>query len=298
MGSDSERVAGVELGGTKTIVALGSGGHIVASETIPTGDPDATLGAANAILTRWAATQPVRALGIASFGPVALDRGSPRFGQTLATPKPGWDGVDLPAALTRGLTLPWALDTDVNAAAMAEHRWGAAAGLDSFWYVTIGTGVGGGLLIDGKPLHGALHPEIGHMRLRRKQGDAFAGHCRFHGDCIEGLVSGPALAARFGEPIEGVGDDDPRWHAVAADLSELAAALLLTTSPRAILFGGTVGLRRAALLPLVRRLAVDRLAGYLPFVSAATMTEIIRPAGLGTDAGPLGAIALATTALR
>lgn len=298
MSSDSELVAGVELGGTKTIVALGSGSRVVASETIPTGTPAATLDAANAILVRWATTQPVRALGIAAFGPVALDPGSPRFGQTLATPKQGWDGVDLPAALTRGLTLPWALDTDVNAAAMAEHRWGAATGLDAFWYVTIGTGVGGGLLIDGKPLHGALHPEVGHMRLRRVPGDAFAGHCPFHGDCIEGLVSGPALAARFGEPVEGVGEDDPRWHDVADDLAELAAALLLATSPRAILFGGTVSLRRPSLMPLLRQTAAGRLAGYLPFVSAATVDEIIRPAGLGADAGPLGAIALAASALR
>ncbi len=298
MSTDSELVAGVELGGTKTIVSLGAGNRIVASESIPTGDPAGTLAAANAILARWAAAQPVRALGIAAFGPVALDPGSPRFGQTLATPKPGWDGVDLPAALTAGPTLPWVLDTDVNAAAMAEHRWGAAVGLDAFWYITIGTGVGGGLLIDGRPLHGALHPEIGHMRLRRAAGDGFAGHCPFHGDCVEGLVSGPALAARFGEPVAQVGDDDPRWSDVAADLSELVATLLLATAPRAILFGGTVSLRRAFLLTMVRRMTVERLASYLPFVAADSIDTVVRPAGLGTEAGPLGAIALAQSARR
>lgn len=296
MSTDSELFAGVELGGTKTIVSLGAGRRIVASVSMPTGDPAGTLAAANTLLMRWAAEHRVRALGIAAFGPVVLDPGSPHFGQTLATPKPGWDGVDLPAALTHGLSLPWALDTDVNAAAMAEYRWGAASGLDAVWYVTIGTGVGGGLLVDGKPLHGAMHPEIGHMRLRRAAGDGFAGHCPFHGDCIEGLVSGPALTARFAVPVEQVGDDDPRWHHVAADLSELAATLLLATSARAILFGGTVSLRRAFLLPMVRRMAVERLAGYLPFASAGTMASIIRPAGLGPEAGPLGGIALAETA--
>ncbi len=297
MSTDSGLFAGVELGGTKTIVSLGSGGRILASESMSTTGPAETLAAASAILARWAAAHTVRAVGIAAFGPVALDRGSPRFGRTLATPKAGWDNVDLAGALTEGLALPWALDTDVNAAALAEHRWGAAVGLDAFWYVTIGTGVGGGLLVDGRPLHGAMHPEIGHMRLRRAESDAFAGHCPFHGDCIEGLVAGPALAARFGQPVEAVGDDDPRWGLVVADLSELAATLLLTTSARAILFGGTVSLRRAFLLPMIRRMTVERLAGYLPFATAETMASIVRPAGLGTDAGPLGAIALAETAV-
>lgn len=297
MSSESALFAGVELGGSKTIVSLGAGDRIVTSESLPTGGPSETLAAANAILVRWASAQPLRALGIAAFGPVALDPRSPRFGRTLATPKPGWDDIDIPAALTGGLTLPWALDTDVNAAAMAEHRWGAARDLNAFWYITIGTGVGGGLLIGEQPLHGAMHPEIGHVRLRRAAGDSFAGRCPFHGDCIEGLVSGPALAARFDRPIEEIGDDDPRWSDVAADLSELAATLLLTTSAQALLFGGTVSLRRAFLLPMVRRMALDRLAGYLPFASAEAMPSIIRPAGLGTQAGPLGAIALALSAV-
>lgn len=298
MSTDSDLFAGVELGGTKTILSLGTGSRIVASQTIPTGAPAATLAAANAVLRDWAGAHPVRALGIAAFGPVALDPGSPWFGRTLATPKAGWDGVDLPAALTKGLALPWALDTDVNAAAMAEHLWGAAIGLDAFWYVTIGTGVGGGLLIDGRPVHGALHPEIGHMRLRRGAGDGFAGHCPFHGDCVEGLVSGPALAARFGGPVEDIADGDPRWADVASDLAELSTALLLATSARAILFGGTVSLRRDFLLPTVRRMILERLSSYLPFVSTDTIDTIIRPAGLGAEAGPLGAIALARSARR
>lgn len=290
------RYAGIELGGTKAIAVLAQGDAIVERHSIATGEPVATLTALRVILDGWAVSAPLAGLGIASFGPIQLDPAHPQFGQILATPKPGWTGARVAAILGEGLGCPVAIDTDVNGAALAEYRWGAAQGCDSLCYLTIGTGLGGGLLIGGQPVHGAMHPEIGHIRLRRVAGDTFSGNCPFHGDCIEGLVSGPALAARFGMDPATAPDDHPIWHHVAADIAELCCAILLTTSARRILFGGSVALSRAFILPWVREIVVAQLESYLPFVTSEAAGEIIQPAGLGTDAGPLGAIALAQAA--
>ncbi|MCR5872521.1 MULTISPECIES: ROK family protein [unclassified Sphingomonas] len=296
--SDAPRYAGIELGGTKAIAVLTQGDAIVERHSVATGEPIATLGALRAILDGWAAAAPLAGLGIASFGPIQLDPRDPRLGQILATPKPGWTGAPVAALLSEGLACPMVIDTDVNGAALAEYRWGAAVGCDSLCYLTIGTGLGGGLLIGGKPVHGAMHPEIGHIRLRRVAGDLFPGACDFHGDCVEGLVSGPALAARFGMDPATASDGDPIWRHVAADIAELCCAILLTTSARRILFGGSVALSRAFILPWVREIVVAQLESYLPFVTTEAVGEIIQPAGLGTDAGPLGAIALAQAASR
>lgn len=290
-------LAGVELGGTKTIILLAEDDAIVARETIPTGSPLETLTQARETLLDWHTQAPLRALGIASFGPLQLDHHAADFGHMHATPKPGWSGVDIAGQLTAGLPCPWTIDTDVNGGALAEHIWGAGGGHNSFWYITIGTGVGGGLLIDGKPVHGAMHPEIGHIRTRRQPGDAFPGHCPFHGDCIEGLVSGPALAARFGTRADLIPDDDPRWDDVAADLAELVGTLLLTTAASAVLLGGSVALNRPLLLPTIHRKLLTHLAGYLPTVDEQSVKHILALAALGEDAGPLGAIALARLAL-
>lgn len=292
------RLAGIELGGTKSIAVLAEGGRIVACESTPTGSPESTLSALSEILRGWDSEGKLEALGIAAFGPLQLDSRLPGFGAVLATPKPGWSGADVAAQLARGLDCSWRIDTDVNGAALAEYRWGAAQGCESVCYVTIGTGVGGGVLLGGRPVHGAMHPEIGHLRLRRAPGDAFAGTCPFHGDCVEGLVSGPALAARFGMPADDIPDDHPLWEHVAADLAELVCALLLTNSPQRILFGGSVSLARERLLALAGKTAVARLGGYLPFMTEARAPHIVRLAGLGDQAGPLGAVALALDALH
>lgn len=284
----------MELGGTKSLAVLARDHHIIERRVVPTTTPLETIGALSGHLRDWG-TAPA-GLGIASFGPLRVDPNAPDFGTMLPTPKPGWAGAPIAALLTGNAACPWRLDTDVNAAALAECLWGAGQDCSSVCYVTIGTGVGGGLVIDGKPVHGSMHPEIGHLRLRRAEGDTFAGACPFHGDCIEGLVSGPALRQRLGvEPAE-VSADDPRWRHVAWDLAELASAVLLTTSADRVLIGGGVGIARSALLPLVRRLALERLGGYLPFFDATTADEIIRSPALGSDAGPLGAIALARAA--
>ena len=290
------RFAGIELGGTKSTAVLAEGHRIIRSSTFPTADPRSTLNRLHEQLARWHGERPLAAIGIASFGPLQLRANDPAFGQMLATPKPGWRGAAVAAELTSGLVCPWQIDTDVNAAALAEYLWGSATGCQSVCYITIGTGVGGGLVVGGQTVHGAMHPEIGHLRLRRRNGDPFAGTCPFHGDCVEGLVSGPALAARFGMAADTIPDDDPRWHDVAADMAELVTTLLLTTSAERILFGGSVSLARAFLLPLVRDIAIEKVGSYLPFLDPQRAIEIIALAGLGADAGPLGAIALAHAA--
>ena len=290
------RLAGIELGGTKSIAVLAEGDRIIAQEARPTTSPERTLAALNEVLRGWDRDAKLDALGIASFGPLQLAPDRPNFATILETPKAGWSQAPVAAALVEGLSCPWRIDTDVNGAALAEYRWGAGRGCESACYITIGTGVGGGLLIAGRPVHGAMHPEIGHLRLRRVPGDGFAGICPFHGDCIEGLISGPALSARFGVPAEEIPDDDPLWANVVADLSELAGVLLLTHSAERILFGGSVALSREFLLSDVRKAVVAHLGSYLPFLNAATASQVIQVAQLGTRAGPLGAIALALEA--
>lgn len=291
--SGSARLAGIELGGTKAIAVLSDGKSILAHHQIATRGPERTLDELNAILRGWDEAAGLTAMGIATFGPVQLNPSRPAYGHMLDTPKTGWSGADIAGELIRGLACPWRLDTDVNAAALAEWRSGAAQGCNSVAYITVGTGVGGGLVINGQPVHGAMHPEVGHLRLRRVTGDAFPGACRFHGDCIEGLVSGPALARRFGMEAPDVADDHSGWVNVAADLGELAAAILLTTSAERIVMGGSVALGRSFLFAHIRQGALGALNGYLPHVDELTIADVVVPAALGASAGPLGAIELA-----
>ncbi|HUD93033.1 ROK family protein [Sphingobium sp.] len=294
-------LAGVELGGTKMFVLRARGRQIFQRETVATTSPADTLGAAASILKDWWAEEPFAALGIASFGPIRLDRSALDFGQMLPTPKPGWSGADIFGTLTHDLPCPALIDTDVNGAALAELRWGAGAetspSSNCLCYLTIGTGLGGGFALEGRPLHGAMHPEVGHIRIRRAPGDDFEGVCPFHGDCIEGLVSGPALARRFGVPGDRIAADDPRWDHVAHDIAQLVSTLLLMTAARQVLIGGGVGIGRAALLERVRSRVVEQLNGYLPFVTTDSIASIVRPPALGDQAGPLGAIALALDVL-
>ena len=295
------RIAGIELGGTKCIAVLGdSEGRSIAERVcIPTTTPEETLGLLSECLKDWGGKYGLAALGVASFGPIGLKAtNGMEPGVMLPTPKPGWTGARILAGLSVPLGCTAMIDTDVNGAAMAEYEQGAGRGCDVLCYITIGTGVGGGLVIRGRPVHGALHPEIGHLRLRRFDLDEFGGTCPFHGDCIEGLVSGPALAARFGSDPATFSDNDPRWDHVASDIAELAAAILLTVSAQKILVGGGVGIARPQLLRTAGRFLVDRYGPYLPFLRQDTVSEILRPAGLGDEAGPLGALALARLAMN
>lgn len=295
-------LAGVELGGTKVFVLRARGRNILDRDMIPTTTPAETLGRAVEILEGWNRQEPFAAMGIGSFGPLCLDRHAPDFGIMLPTPKPGWAGADIFGALAGPFDCPAVIDTDVNGAALAELRWGAGAQgevpSDSLCYITIGTGVGGGFAFNGRTVHGAMHPEIGHIRVPRAPGDAFAGSCPFHGDCIEGLVSGPALARRFGVPGHEIDPADPRWDDVANDIAHLVSTILLGTAARQILIGGGVGMGRTDLLDRVRAKVVAQLGGYLPHVSSDTVGRIVTAPLLGDQAGPLGAVALAMDALE
>ncbi|MFN3312401.1 MAG: ROK family protein [Hyphomonas sp.] len=290
-------IAGVELGGTKSIALIAKGTQILDQVSIPTTTPDETLARLCEHLERWYQAEAFEALGIASFGPLQLLRSDANFGAMLPTPKPNWTGAQVAATLTAPFNCPWTIDTDVNGAALAEYRWGAGAGCNSVCYITIGTGLGGGLVINGEPVHGAMHPELGHIRIRRAAGDVFPGACPCHSDCIEGLVSGPALTKRFGMPASAVEDTHPAWDHVADDLSELICIILLTVSAQRILIGGGVSGARPFLLSMVRERVIGRLGGYLPFANAGTIDEIIKAPALGDRAGPLGAVALAFSAL-
>jgi len=284
--SGDHLLAGVELGGTKTIAVLSRGGDLIDRLRVATTTPAETLGAIAKRLAEW---QPA-ALGIASFGPVAIRRDDPRYGQILATPKPGWQGTDLIAVLAP--SLPVALTTDVIAAALAEGQAGAAIGLSDFVYVTIGTGIGMGIVSHGRPLTGRLHPEAGHLLVPRIPGDAFPGTCAFHRDCLEGLASGPAISARTGQEGDAIADDHPAWRFVIDALAEGFANLRLTLACQRIVIGGGVAVARPWLAAAVQARMDEILAGYLPGPSAVV------PAALGADAGPRGALLLAAAALN
>ncbi|WP_404480243.1 ROK family protein [Novosphingobium sp. BL-52-GroH] len=292
------KLAGIELGGTKTVVVLGQPGRIDERMEFPTTDPTATLDRAIEAIRGWRDDKPVDAVGIASFGPVRVSREAADHGFMLDTPKPGWSGAAVAGPVHAALCCPVAIDTDVNGAALAEHRFGAAQGCESMVYLTIGTGIGGGILIAGEPAHGLLHPEIGHVRLRRAAGDRFEGGCAFHGDCIEGLVAGPGLAARLGTHPSRVDPDDPAWQPVAQDLAELFAMLILTVSPQRIVVGGGVSNRQPHLLPMAIARVPALLGGYLRECTRERLARLIVAPLLGDDAGPMGALVLAARALE
>lgn len=295
--SDQPHVAAIELGGTKCIAAIARGRTILAREHWPTGAPDETLPAILDWIARMAGGEPLAAIGIAAFGPLVLDPDHVDFGRIGSTPKPHWSGYDLRGQVAVRFDMPIGFDTDVAGAALAEGRWGASQGCDTHVYVTIGTGVGAGIVVNGRLLHGAAHPEVGHIRVRRDPADPFAGACPFHGDCLEGLVSGPAIARRAGKPAEQLAPDDPLWDWIAAEIGELVTTLVLTVPPQRFVIGGGVGGARGDLIAKVRAAATRQLAGYGPGSDAAAIARLVVAPGLGADAGPLGAIALALDAL-
>ena len=286
---------GVETGGTWVVCALGTGpDDIVAQETFATGAPGPTLERIAAFFERG---PRAAAIGIGSFGPVDLDPRSPTWGCVTSTPKAGWVHTPVAPVLRDRLGVPVHFDTDVTTAAIGEHRWGAAAGVDSLCYLTIGTGIGAGLLIDGRPVHGLVHPEVGHLRIPHdRQRDPFAGNCPVHGDCWEGLAAGPAIAARWDADPRELGDDHDAWALEAEYVAHGILAIVCVASPQRIIAGGGV-LERPGLLSAVRARLVALNAGYLetPLLGDEVDRYVVAPA-LGDRAGVLGAIALAQSA--
>ena len=291
----------VEAGGTKFICAIGDEhGNIVAQERYPTADPISTLAAMHGFLREQGGDpRPLTAIGVACFGPVELDRSSPRYGFIGQTPKVGWSNTDVAGSLARAFQIPIGFDTDTNAAALAEHRWGAARELENLVYLTIGTGIGGGVLVGGVPIHGLMHPEVGHIYPRRHPLDlGFDGACPFHGDCMEGLASGPAILARTGKSLQQLHEGHPQWEIEADYLGQLCAQLVLTVSPRRIIMGGGV-MSQASLFPLIHGRLRHWLGGYIDRSDILTgIEEYVVPPGLGDRAGILGALVLAMEAAR
>jgi len=299
---DAERGAqplygGIEAGGTKFICAVGNaGGEVLYDTRIATTDPSTTL---TQVLDYFNAAQQrhgrLAAFGIAAFGPLELRRGSPSYGYITTTPKPGWAHTDLVGTLRRAFERPVGFDTDVNAAALAEGRWGDGRGLDCVAYVTVGTGVGGGIVHAGVPVHGLMHPEVGHIGVRRHPADgAFAGICPFHGDCLEGLACGPAIIQRTGRALDQAHSDDVIWDIEADYLGQLCAQLVLMHSPQRILLGGGV-MQQARLYTQAHARMLHWLGGYLP-QPELRLPAYVAPPGLGGAAGIRGALALAIDA--
>jgi fructokinase len=285
---------GIEAGGAKWECAIGTGSDdLRAVATVPTTSPAETIDGAVAF---FESEGPVDALGIGSFGPVDRDPDSPAWGFITTTPKAGWAQTDVAGEIGRRLAVPVAFDTDVGAAALGEHRWGAARGLDTFCYVTVGTGIGGGAIVGGKLLHGLVHPELGHLRIPHDlEADPFPGICPYHGDCWEGLASGPALEARWNEPAQEV-TDKAAWALEAQYLALGLVSVISVLSPERIVIGGGV-MNQPGLLEHVRLEIVALLNGYLdaPELSDGMDEFVVRPA-LGDRAGVLGALALAESA--
>jgi fructokinase len=280
--------AGIELGGTKILCRVAdSSGRVLGAARFTTTTPAQAVADATGCIAESLAGRALHALGVASFGPLIIDPHSPRYGCLLATSKPGWSDFDLGAALRAHYPVPLAIETDVNAAAVAEQACGAGLGLRSVAYVTVGTGIGGALALEGVALRGALHPEIGHMRLRRRAGDELPSSCPYHEDCVEGLAAGPAVQRRLkgGQLAQA-----PQVLALLAEyLGDLAANLVLAWSPDRIVFGGGV-MQAAALLPQVDAAMRAALGGFGAGIIAHP--HYLAPAQL-TDAGLEGALMIA-----
>jgi fructokinase len=278
----------VEIGGTKTDVAVGtSPADLTEPHRVLTGSPEETLGP----VVEYLKGHRLDAVGVASFGPLDLDPASPHYGHMLSTPKPGWSGVDVLGALASGLEAAVTLDTDVNGAALGEGRWGAATGMTDFVYVTVGTGIGAGVVVGGRVIGGADHPEMGHIVVRPEPGDTFAGACPYHGICLEGMTAGPALEARFGRPETWAGNDSV-LDLVSGYVAQGIRNLVYTVAPERIVVGG--GISKLPGFHDRLRLVTGSLLGDYPHEPDLDLL-ISRP-GLGDLSGLAGGLVLAGSA--
>jgi fructokinase len=291
---------GLEAGGTKFVCAIGSGPDDLRKiERFPTTTPDETMRHVVAYFRAQHAKTPLSGVGVSSFGPVEPKREAPLFGHITTTPKPHWGNADVVGPIEAALGVPVGFDSDVNGAALGEFRWGAAQGLDTFVYLTVGTGLGGGGMAGGNLMHGLMHPEMGHMLLRRDPAkDPYGGYCVYHGDCFEGLVCGPSIEARWGRSARELPPGHPAWDLESDYLAQGLMNIILVVSPQRIIMGGGV-MDQAHLFPLVRRKVQEYLDGYLQLPEITErIDQYIVPPGLGNRSGVLGAIALAEMAAQ
>ncbi len=295
---EMERVfGGVEGGGTKFSCLLGRGpDEVIASRVFPTTTSPETLGRVVDFFRREGAGYSLAALGFASFGPIDLDPASPTYGYITTTPKAGWGNTNVVGYLQEQLGVPIGWDTDVNGAAIGEHFWGAAQGADPTVYVTVGTGIGGGAYVNGAPVHGLIHPEMGHLLPQRLDGDTFPGICPYHGWCLEGVASGPAIQARMGRPAQAIAPDDPFWELEAQYLAFAVTSIMDILSPRRIVLGGGV-MEQRQLFPRIHYHVQRMHNGYLQHPTVLRdIAAYVVPPGLGSRSGVLGALELARRA--
>ncbi|MFD0671168.1 ROK family protein [Cohnella sp. GCM10027633] len=288
-------IGAVEAGGTKFVCGIGNeSGEVLDRVSFPTEQPEKTLGQ----VVAYFKDKNVSAIGIGSFGPINIDVASPEYGYVTTTPKPGWGNYPVLPELRKAFDVPFGWDTDVNAAALGEATWGAAKGLDSCLYYTIGTGVGVGVYLEGKLAHGLVHPEGGHVLTRLYPGDTFEGVCPYHGNCLEGVAAGPAIQARWGVKAHELPVDHEAWKIEAYYIGQAVASAILLVSPKKVILGGGV-MHQMQLFPLIREQVRKNLNGYVSASAVAEgIEEYIVPPGLGDNAGLCGSLALGLRALR
>jgi fructokinase len=289
------KIGAIEAGGTKFVCGLGNElGVIEERISFPTEQPEQTM--ANVI--HYFRDKQVEAIGIGSFGPINIDSSSSLYGYVTTTPKPGWSNYPILSTLKQQFDVPYGWDTDVNAAALGEAVWGAAKGLDSCVYYTIGTGVGLGVYTEGKLVHGLVHPEGGHIRTRRHRDDHFEGMCPYHGDCLEGMASGTAIEARWKVKASDLPADHPAWELEAYYIAQAVATCIFMVSPRKVILGGGV-MKQHQLFPLIRSEVIKQLNGYVAAEEILHgIDQYIVAPGLGDNAGLCGALALGLRALE
>ena len=294
---DRQLIGAIEAGGTKMVLATGyADGTIVERASIPTEEPAKTV----PTMVEWLSGKGIAALGIAAFGPTAVNPKSPDYGHILQTPKLAWRGYDFLGEMRRGLGVPCGYDTDVNGACLGEVMYGAGKGLENVIYITVGTGIGAGVYVDGHLLHGMLHPEAGHIALARVPGDeGFACNCPSHDSCFEGLAAGPAVVARYGvERASDMADDEGFLELESAYIAQGIVTYIYTLSPQRIVLGGGVPDHAPKLMARVRAKVLEQINGYLATPELTDIDGYIVPPACGGDQGVLGAIALGAQALE
>ncbi len=283
---------GIEAGGTKMICVIGDeNGRILDRMQIPTKTPEETM----PIMIDYFKGKDIKALGIACFGPIDLNRDSKTYGYITSTPKLAWKNYDIVGAFKKELGVPIGFDTDVNGSLLGEITWGCAKGLTDALYLTIGTGVGGGVMAGGKLLHGMLHPELGHIKMAVADGDTYKGKCPYHGTCFEGMAAGPAIEDRWGKKAVELADDDKVWDLESTYIAQALSTYILTLSPQIIILGGGV-MHQEQLFPLIRKKVLEQLNGYVLTKELADIDNYIVPASLNDDQGIMGSIKLAMDA--
>ncbi|MDD8049304.1 MAG: ROK family protein [Thomasclavelia sp.] len=290
------KLGAIEAGGTKFVVCVGDeNGNVLERESFPTESPEKTM----ANVFKYFDGKDIDALGVGSFGPIDPDESSKTYGYITTTPKPGWSNYNIMGALKERYDIPMAFDTDVNGAALGESTFGAAKGLDSVLYLTIGTGIGGGAIVGGSLVHGLLHPEMGHMHMIVREDDNYKGKCPYHGTCFEGLAAGPGIEERWGKSAKELPVDHPAWDLEAYYIGQALAMYILTLSPKKIILGGGV-MHQLQLFPMIHKYTQKFLNGYIQKDEITTdkIKDYIVAPGLGDNAGVAGALALAKMALE